>query len=68
MSNNKSKKSVTQRIKDALENGKKVTENQVLAMGGSPRFLAKRVAEFRANGLTINTTKNSRKETAYELV
>jgi len=57
---NKQKKSVTQRIKDALNNGKGVTENYVVnTLNGSPGFLAKRVSEFRANGMKVNRVEKN---------
>lgn len=67
MSNNKNK-STTQRIKDVLNNGKTITESYAVnKLGASDRFLGKRIAEFRASGMDILTTKNRNKETAYKL-
>jgi hypothetical protein len=65
---NKVNKSVTQKIKDLLNNGKKMTGSKVVALGASDeRFLGKRIAEFRATGMNIETTK-MKGETAYKLV
>lgn len=64
---NKPNKSVTQQIKDLLNRGRKVTGSGVVALGASDeRFLGKRIAEFRKNGMTIETT-TFKGETAYKL-
>lgn len=66
MSTNKVKKSITQRIKDALASGKSLTEAQVTSWGASERFLGKRVSEFRAQGLNIALV-NKRGVSSYKL-
>jgi hypothetical protein len=61
------KKSVTQRLKEVLLNGKSLTEAKSVKMGASPRFLSKRVSEFRASGLNIESF-SKRGVTNYSLV
>lgn len=66
MSTKQEPKSVTQRIKDALFNGKSVTNEQVTKWGGSKNFLGKRVSEIRAQGTTVKLV-NRRGVSAYVL-
>lgn len=65
---NKMNKSVTQKIKDLLNNGKTVNGTKAVALGaGDTNFLNKRVAEFRKKGMNIETILKKGKETAYKL-